>query len=320
MARRDAPAAPGHPAPVKRRRQPAAGTVALLASLYLDSPRARAWARSTARRSERIIVDFLRANPGLRVDAIRRGDMLQARDALAATPGAANDWLKAMRGLFAYAVDLEWITVSPVATIKPLPPVNPDGFEAWSEADIDRFLAYWRPGTPAHRAMMLMLYTGAARADAVQLGWQHVRGCRIEYRRQKMARRDPPLVSVPILPPLAEMLATIPAGQMTFLETQQGLPKSAAALTEDMRRWAARAGLPPGRSCHGLRKAQGRRLAEAGCSPHEIMSWLGHESIAQAAHYSRSYDRARAADSAAEKLGAAAPSNLRIMRPKPLKR
>ncbi len=39
---------------------------------------------------------------------------------------------------------------------------------------------------------------------------------------------------------------------------------------------ARRAGVPKGRSPLGLRKASCRRLAEAGCSPHEIMSVSGH--------------------------------------------
>ncbi|WP_074962614.1 tyrosine-type recombinase/integrase [Jannaschia rubra] len=41
------------------------------------------------------------------------------------------------------------------------------------------------------------------------------------------------------------------------------------------------AGLPNRASPHGLRKATRRRLAEAGCTPHEIMAISGHRSPAE---------------------------------------
>ena len=51
------------------------------------------------------------------------------------------------------------------------------------------------------------------------------------------------------------------------------------------------------------------------CSPHEIMSVLGHEHIASAQVYTKAYDRARAADAAAERLGAmAAPTKVTRLR------
>ena len=43
---------------------------------------------------------------------------------------------------------------------------------------------------------------------------------------------------------------------------------------------------------HGLRKAAGRRLAEAGCTPHEIMAVLGHKTLAEAERYTRDADQA----------------------------
>ena len=42
------------------------------------------------------------------------------------------------------------------------------------------------------------------------------------------------------------------------------------------------AGLPLDCQPHGLRKAAGRRLAEAGCSAREIMAVLGHKTLSEA--------------------------------------
>ncbi|WP_215755322.1 tyrosine-type recombinase/integrase [Acetobacter sp. P5B1] len=41
-------------------------------------------------------------------------------------------------------------------------------------------------------------------------------------------------------------------------------------------------------SPHGLRKAAGRRLAEAGCTPHQIASILGHKTLSETMRYTQS--------------------------------
>jgi integrase len=53
---------------------------------------------------------------------------------------------------------------------------------------------------------------------------------------------------------------------------------------------------------HGLRKAAGRRLAEAGCTPHEIMAILGHKTLSEAERYTRDADQARLATAAVARL------------------
>jgi hypothetical protein len=52
-----------------------------------------------------------------------------------------------------------------------------------------------------------------------------------------------------------------------------------------------------------LRKAACVRLAEAGCTEHEIMSFSGHLSLAEVARYTKEANRAKMAVSAAAKLG-----------------
>ena len=49
---------------------------------------------------------------------------------------------------------------------------------------------------------------------------------------------------------------------------------------------------------HGLRKACCRRLAEAGCSAHEIMSISGHKSLAEVERYTKAADQKRMAERA----------------------
>jgi integrase len=263
-----------------------------------------------------VLADFLRENGRHMVADIRRGDIIAMRDSMAATPGTATNWLSTIRGLLAYAVDLEMIQHNPAADVEPLKPLHGDGIRTWREDEISAYEAQWPCGSLPRLAHTLALYTGAARGDLVRLGWPSVSGERLRYRRQKTGAT----VDIPILPPLAEALAIVPPGRMTFLETKDGTIRSPAGLAIDMIRWCEAAGLGDKDanghrlSLHGLRKALGRRLAQAGCSPFDVMSVLGQTDINSAAIYTKAYDRARSATGAMEKLGGAVPSNVTRLR------
>ena len=124
--------------------------------------------------------------------------------------------------------------------------------------------------TRAGLALALLLYTGQRRSDAVRIGQQHVKGGRILVRQQKTGRA----LAIPMHPELARALAAAPKTNMTFLTTEHGASFSAAGFGNWFRRVCDAAGLS-GCSAHGLRHAAGRRLAEAGCTEHEIAATLG---------------------------------------------
>ncbi len=84
----------------------------------------------------------------------------------------------------------------------------------------------------------------------------------------------------------------------TFLATQFGKPFTETGFYNWFKEKTLKAGLPKDRSPHGLRKACCRRLAEAGCSPHEIMSISGHATLKEIERYTRAANRSRLADSA----------------------
>jgi len=46
-------------------------------------------------------------------------------------------------------------------------------------------------------------------------------------------------------------------------------------------------------SAHGLRKAAARRLAEAGCTEHEIAAITGHASLREVQRYTKAADQKR---------------------------
>jgi integrase len=91
-------------------------------------------------------------------------------------------------------------------------------------------------------------------------------------------------------------------GRNSILETARGLPWIPSYLSRHVGLEVARAGLPEGINLHGLRKLAATRLANAGCSAHEIAAITGHRSLSMVAHYTASADQERMAKSAVLRL------------------
>jgi site-specific recombinase XerD len=101
------------------------------------------------------------------------------------------------------------------------------------------------------------------------------------------------------------LLATLAAANrdhVTIINTEYGKPFTVDGFSQWMRAAITAADLPLECQPHGLRKAAGRRLAEAGCSANEIMSVLGHRTLAEAERYTREADQAQLATKAVTKL------------------
>lgn len=278
------------------------GTLDALVAAFYRSAKYMALGQSTKTTYSGIIDRFRRENGRGKkmVKDLRRSDVLAIMASMSDHPAAANNLLRMLRMLMKHAIQLEWRETDPTLGVDKFP--TGDGHKTWSEIDILKFTDRHPPGTDAHTALTLMLYTGAARADVVRLGWQNVKDGRLRYRRQKMLSRDGMLIDIPLHPELANVLDRLPRDAMTFLQTQHGSARSPKAFGNTMRKWCNQAGLE-GLASHGLRKAMARRLAEAGCRAHEIAAVTGHRSIAEVAHYTEAADRVGLADRAIDRLG-----------------
>jgi integrase len=102
-------------------------------------------------------------------------------------------------------------------------------------------------------------------------------------------------------PVLRAIIDATPSSHLTFLVTQFGKPFTAAGFGNWFREQCDAAGLPHC-SFHGLRKAASVRLAEAGCTPHEIAAITGHASLKEVSRYTATASRKRLAASAMEKV------------------
>ncbi|WGR60259.1 hypothetical protein E3U26_05845 [Paracoccus ferrooxidans] len=256
----------------------------------------------------RAVIEPLRAKHGhKRVAHMQRRHVIEIKADLAATPMQANKTLKRLSQMMDLAVDLEWRTDNPVKGVKRFP-VNSEGFHTWDEGEIARFYEIHQMGTPAHRAMTLMLYTGAAKCDAVKLGRGNIRDGRIVYRRRKTKKNPEGFeVNIPVHPYLAETLEHVAPSAFTFLQTENGKARSPAGLGNSMRKWCDKAGLPLCTS-HGLRKAICRRIAEVEGDVFKVMAVSGHTDIKEAQKYCERFNRKGKADSAIAGLPAGAES------------
>jgi integrase len=263
---------------------------------YYASPQFRNLAARTRRNYSGTIDRFRLAHGDKRVSQMQRKHVEAIMAAKSDTPAAANELLRILRRLMDHAVVLEMRPDNPTAGVKRFT-VAPGGLHSWSEDEISRFYEVHKLGSTAHLAATLMLCTGAARVDAVALGWANLKGGRIIYRRTKTRRHSDLVVDLPIHPDLLAALEILPRDAFTFLETQLGTSRSASGLGRRMRRWCDAAGLPECTS-HGLRKACARRLAEAGATAHQIAAVTGHATLKEVERYTRDAARSGLADAA----------------------
>jgi integrase len=205
---------------------------------------------------------------------------------------AARHWLMAIRALMKYAVGIGMRGDNAAIDVK-LPNLKTDGYHSWTEAEIEQFQACHGPGTKARLALALLLYTGQRRGDAIRIGRQHIRDGVVHIRQQKTGIE----LAIPIHQTLSAIIADTPANHLTLLTTKAGRPFSAAGFGNWFRDRCDEAGL---RHCsaHGLRKAAARRLAEAGCTMHEIAAITGHASLSEIQRYTKAADQKRLALSA----------------------
>jgi enterobacteria phage integrase len=87
-----------------------------------------------------------------------------------------------------------------------------------------------------------------------------------------------------------------------IITTAYGKPFTVDGFSGWMRDAISEAGLPLDCKPHGLRKAAGRLLAEAGATAKMIMSILGHTTLAEAERYTEEADQAGLAEDAVIKL------------------
>lgn len=211
--------------------------------------------------------------------------------------GAATNRRKHLSVLCAWGVDAGHLSSNPVRDIRAGRVVRGSGYYTWTVADVQQFLERHGAGTKARLAMGLLLFSGARRQDMVTFGRQHVRGGWIRYIPKKTLYKRREVSQKPFLPVLEQIIATSPCGSLTFLETAQGKPFTAAGFGNWFRERCDEAGLPQC-TAHGLKKAGATIAAENGATTRQLMAMFDWSTISQAEVYTRAADQKKLAGEA----------------------
>lgn len=267
----------------------AAGTVAQAVALYLGSAKFGRLAPDTRRTRKNELERFREAKGALPVAPMERRHVERfLRDR---SPVSTRNALKALGPFLDWCVAEGLIAVNPTAGIA-RPTGSKEGYRPWGEDQIAAFRRRHQIGTKARLALELLVNTGAARVDVVQLGRQHVRDGILSFRRHK----TDVLVEIPVLDGLAAILAeTAAAERLAFLLTDRGEPFTPAGFGNWFRDRRNEAGIPTGYSAHGVRKYAATLRANLGATAHELMAWFGWLTIREAERYTRAAERRRLA-------------------------
>jgi integrase len=228
-------------------------------------------------------LDLIEAELGDEPYALTTAPMVKAvRDELRATPRKAHKLKQMVSRLYSWAQEEGLVAhgCNPAAPIRRLK-VRQKHIEVWSEEEIALFLAH----CPAElkTPFMLALCTGQRAEDVVTMEWSAYQGGFIRVRQSKTgAPLD--IACHPDLRAHLDAVRTSFGGRIA--RTALKRPYSANGFAQHIRRVADKiANFPGHRSPHGLRYAAAGRLEEAGVTPADASSILGHSTYRMAMQY-----------------------------------
>lgn len=221
---------------------------------------------------------------------IIRKDVVKLREALADTPGAANQMIRAIGALFAWGIENEKVSENPAKNVKKFP-AKPH--EKWPEELLEDALADPQVGMP----VALLFFTGQRIDDVCCMSWADIRGDHMLVWQEKKDKQ----IEVAILPELAERLNALPKLSTAILTNANGQPWSQSGLRQKLQDWAKARGhkVVP----HGLRKNAVDALLTAGCTAAEV-SGITDQSIQMVEHYAKGRNRLTLGRAAVVKLDA----------------
>jgi integrase len=267
------------------------GSVSVAIAEYYGSQAFRSLSSGTSAKWRAILERFREQRGHMPLASLPREFIVALLDTL--PPHAALNWLKVFRHFFRWCLDRKLVRNDPTFGIKLKTPKS-DGHHTWSEDEIATFEAHWPIGSKPRLALALGLYTARRRGDVVHIGRQHIRDGVLTIRQQKTKVT----LAIPVHPDLAAIIAATPIGHLTLLTTNTGKSYGGNDFTDQFRAWCDAAGLPTHCVFHGLRKAALTRLADAGCTTHELAAISGHKTLAEVERYTKGADQARLARAA----------------------
>lgn len=266
----------------KAKTRGADGTVDRLASDYFKSTDFLGLRPSTQAKNRGLIDRFCEKHGHRLVRQMTRQHVSTIIGKKAATPAGANNLLKIITMLLNFAVANGYRTDNPAIGIKKF---KQGTYHTWTEDEITQFEAKWAIGTPERLAFALHLFTGQRRSDVHAMTWATYNAGHntIDVIQEKTGA---PL-TISVHKDLRKVLDATPRQHVVILHSNKGKARTVESHGNWMADAIAGAALPERCVLHGIRKAAARRLAEAGCSAHEIMSITGHKTLSEVERYCR---------------------------------
>ncbi|MBN8189495.1 tyrosine-type recombinase/integrase [Salipiger thiooxidans] len=226
------------------------------------------------------------------------------KDRMAAKPGKARNVWKLLTAAYDFGMKRNMCSVNPARAVSKPIYRSQGGATPWTVKDLERFREHHEPGSMAHLALSLFMFTACRIGDAYWLGRgqeMHRQGATwLEWQPGKKGSRP---VSIPMMAPLERAIRSQVVVGDTYLLTSHGKPfASPEALRNKMKEWVRAAGLPPDRSSHGIRKAAGHLLALHGATQYEIMAVHGHANASTSQVYTETVERMKLGEMAVQKL------------------
>ena len=273
------------------------GSISVAIAEYYGSGAFRSFTGGTPAKRRFILERFREQHGHMPLASLPKEFLVTLLDTL--PPHAARNWLKTLRHFIGWCGERKLTRNDPTLGIRLKVPKS-DGHHTWSEGEIATFEAAHPIGTKARLALALGLYTAQRRGDVVRIGRQHIRDGVLTVRQQKTGA----MLAIPTHPALQKIINATPIGHLTLLTTRTDKSYEPDDFTDQFRRWCDAAGLPQRCVFHGLRKAAARRLAEAGCTVHEIAAISGHKTLKEVERYTLAADQAKLARTAMAKTTA----------------
>nr|WP_250811849.1 tyrosine-type recombinase/integrase [Neorhizobium tomejilense] len=274
------------PEPFARRQKGDSRSLRWLIDRYMESRKWAALSVATRRARGNLFLQMLQNAGDAFFADISKRDVEAALDARAHTPAQANCLLKALRGLFEWAIKSELTIFDPTHGVEKIS-YKSDGFEPWTTEDVHLFCAKWKEGTVQRLAFELLLCSGLRRSDIVKAGRQHLTGSTFTMRTQKTGAE----ITIDFSDRLIKLIEKTETGDLAFIVGENGRPFTVESFGNWFRKHCTAAGV--NKSAHGVRKLSATLAANAGASSHELMAQYGWATSRQAETYTKKADRKR---------------------------
>lgn len=275
------------PVPIRSTPKTPSDTLSWLVERYMEGAKWAGFSYSTRRQRELIFLEAIKRSGDVSYLAITSKTIQSAVDDRAETPAQANNFLKAMRGLFQWAFRNDYVQTNPCIGIERVR-YQTVGFKPWTTEDVKEFCSKWPTGTTERLALELFLVVGLRRGDMHRAGRQHLRGTTFHMKTAKTGSE----ITVEFPESLMHTIASTKTGDLHFLVKDNNEPFSSK---ESFGNWFSKAARSAGieKSAHGLRKLAATLVANEGGSAHELMAHFGWSNIKEAENYTKGADRKR---------------------------